>query len=483
MKKTELENLILRLLEGSSSLSVHDVAMSAGFSKSDEAQRKAVQRAFTALVKRGVLEPRGEARARVYTNRVTEEAGESTDTSLNDAFDGIPLSGYSKKLLEYLGRPQKLRKPVGYDPKFLRSYVPNRSFYLSAALREEFRKIGKVEEAVRPAGTYARNILDRLLIDLSWNSSRLEGNTYSMLETKRLIELGESAPGKDAAEAQMILNHKAAIEYIVDSSDEARIGSQTVCNVHALLSDNLLGDPGASGRLRRIAVKISGTVYEPIDNPHLLKECFELFVEKLNLISDPFERAVFSLAHIAYLQAFEDVNKRTARLVANIPLIRGNLKPLSFQDVEKESYAKAMLGVYEKNDVSLCVDLFAWAYRRSCLRYSAIQQSLGEPNLMKIKFRTQIQDIVRTLVAGKIPGSHWVSEINQQVERLGLPGEEAKRLFVIIEEEVLNLHEGNFVRFKIRPSEFKEWNALNMAEARTKTEPQKTKSRAKPKKK
>src|SRR5690606_34036034 len=112
--------------------------------------------------------------------------------------------------------------------------------------------LGQVEPQIRPAGTYARNILDRLLIDLSWNSSRLEGNTYSLLETKRLIELGQSAKGKDFTEAQMILNHKGAIEYIIEISGEDQVSAQDVRSIHGLLSENLLGDPSASGRLRQI---------------------------------------------------------------------------------------------------------------------------------------------------------------------------------------------------------------------------------------
>ena len=117
--------------------------------------------------------------------------------------------------------------------------------------------MGRTPDSEKPAGTYARHILDRLLVDLSWASSQLEGNTYSLLDTKRLIEHGQAAEGKDAAETQMILNHKAAIEFLVDSADDLAFNRQTILNLHALLSDNLLPDPGAGGRLRRIGVGIN----------------------------------------------------------------------------------------------------------------------------------------------------------------------------------------------------------------------------------
>jgi Fic family protein len=298
------------------------------------------------------------------------------------------------------------------------------------------------------------------LIDLSWNSSRLEGNTYSLLETKRLIELGEAANGKDASEAQMILNHKAAIEYIVDSSTEESISSHDVCSIHALLSENLLGDPGASGRVRQIAVGIGGTTYLPLENPHALRECFDLFIDKVNRIEDPFEQSLFSLVHLSYMQAFEDVNKRTARLVANISLIKKNLKPLSFIDVEPYAYVKALLGIYEKNDISLIRDLYTWAYHRSAQRYTAVQQAMGEPNLLKLKHRAAIQEIVRTIILEKVEGTQVVQKIKSFIEAQPLPKADRHKLFNVIETEILSLHEGNIARFKIRPSEFQAWRKL-----------------------
>jgi Fic family protein len=459
-KKAEIEALILKLLEEKTEIGLHDVAQAAGLTKSDETDRKTIQRAFTALIKRGVLEVKGAARARVYLFKPGKTSGAEAEAIEASTFKDIPLSTASEKLLRYLSKSIQGRAPVGYNQDFLKSYEPNRSEYLSAAERAELLTAGRVENAVRPAGTYARNILNRLLIDLSWNSSRLEGNTYSLLETKRLIELGENAQGKDASEAQMILNHKGAIEYIIESAAESEISSHGICSIHALLSENLLGDPSASGRVRQIAVGVAGTTYLPLENPHVLRECFDIFIQKMNLIEDPFEQSFFSLVHLSYMQAFEDVNKRTARLVANIPLIKKNLKPLSFTDVNKEAYVQSLLGIYEKNDISLFKDLYLWAYKRSSQRYSAIQQAMGEPNLLKLKYRNLIQEIVRTLILEKIDGSQVVHQIQNLIEAQGLPEADATQLFQVIETEILSLHDGNIARFKIRPSEFQEWKSL-----------------------
>ncbi len=460
-KKADLEALVLKLLKEKMEIGIHDVAQAAGLSKSDEGDRKAIRRVLTTLVERGLLEAKGAARARVYvpTNAAVTETS-SPEGGLTKPFKDIPLSQESETLLKYVSQSLQARTPVGYNQDFLRSYEPNRIFYLTHTQRAELLKTGTVESKVSPAGTYARNILNRLLIDLSWNSSRLEGNTYSLLETKRLIELGENAVGKDASEAQMILNHKEAIEYIIESAAEATISSHEVCSIHALLSENLLGDPSASGRIRQIAVGVGGTNYMPLENPHILKEYFQLFIDKLNLIEDPFEQSFFSLVQLSYMQAFEDVNKRTARLVANIPLIKKNLNPLSFMEVDPEAYVKALLGVYEKNDVSLFLDLYLWAYRRSSQRYSAIQQAMGEPNLLKLKYRTEIQDIIRSVILEKVAGPQVVHRIQNLMEAKNLPETDTAEIFKLIEMEIIGLHDGNIARFKIRPSEFQEWKIL-----------------------
>lgn len=183
------------------------------------------------------------------------------------ATGGIPEA---KEVETLVRQPLMLRKPFGYNRAFLDSYRPNETYYLARAIRDELLSQGQAVSNNEPAGTYARQLANRLLIDLSWNSSRLEGNTYSLLETERLISAGEAATGKDALEAQMILNHKEAIEFLIDSADEIGFNRYTLLNLHALLSDNLLDDPTASGRLRTIAVGIGQATFLPLEGPQLL---------------------------------------------------------------------------------------------------------------------------------------------------------------------------------------------------------------------
>src|SRR5262249_11173545 len=148
---------------------------------------------------------------------------------------------------------------------------------------------------------------NRLLIDLSWNSSRLEGNTYSLLDTRRLIDLGEEAEGKERLEAQMILNHKDAIEFLVRSAEDIGFNRYTILNLHGLLANNLLADPQAAGRLRHIGVGIDGSVFHPLEVPQVIEECFDQILATASAIADPFEQSFFVMVQLPYLQPFDDV--------------------------------------------------------------------------------------------------------------------------------------------------------------------------------
>lgn len=367
-----------------------------------------------------------------------------------------PISPEAKVIRDAVRAPVHERQPVGYRRDFLDDYRANENFYLPAEARQHLLEMGRPPDVERQAGTYARKIYSRLLIDLSWNSSRLEGNTYSLLETERLLELGETAEGKDALEAQMILNHKAAIELLVDQADEIGFNRYTILNLHALLADNLLADPQAGGRLRRIPVGIDGTVYHPLEVPQLIEECFEKILDTAAAITDPFEQAFFALVHLAYLQGFEDVNKRVSRLAANIPLIRGNLCPLSFVDVPERAYIDGVLAIYELNRIELLRDVFVWAYERSSARYSAVRQSLGEPDPFRLRYRAFVAELVAAVVRAGMDKKAATALARQRAAEQLPPADQA-RFVEVVETEIMSLHEGNIARYRLRPAEYHAW--------------------------
>jgi Fic family protein len=371
----------------------------------------------------------------------------------------VPVSAKGTAIQEYVRQPPQARKPTGYNRKFLDRYRPNATWSLSEKEREHLRRIGTPQAAEQPAGTYAKQILSRLLIDLSWNSSRLEGNTYSLLDTKRLIDLGEQAEGKDQLEAQMILNHKDAIEFLVSEAEEIGFNRYTVLNLHGMLANNLLPDPDAPGRLRQIGVGITGSVFHPLEVPQLIEECFDQILATAAAIKDPFEQAFFVMVQLPYLQPFDDVNKRVSRLAANIPLIRGNFSPLSFADVPQQTYTEAMLGVYEMNKVDLLKDVFIWGYERSASRYASVRQSLGDPDPFRLRHRMALRTLVGEVVRGRMDkksaAAHVAAWAGEHIE-VG----EREKFREIAESELLALHEGNFARYQIRPSEFEAWRQV-----------------------
>ena len=200
----------------------------------DGLSRRTLLRRLNTLLEDGRLERVGKGRATRYRNPVVTETivEQLTATSSIEGERYVPVSEEGAEIVHHVRQPLGNRQPVGYNRDFLDCYRPNETYYLTEEHRQQLLELGKSPEEARPAGTYARQIFDRLLIDLSWNSSRLEGNTYSLLETEQLLEFGESAEDKDVTEAQMILNHKAAIELLVEQAGEIGFNRYTILNLH-----------------------------------------------------------------------------------------------------------------------------------------------------------------------------------------------------------------------------------------------------------
>lgn len=409
---------------------------------------RTLQRRLERLVVEGRVRSEGEGKSTTYRliDGDPDAAAEVVRTG---------LSAQGVRLRELVLRPLAEREPVGYDSDWLFDYIPGRTYYLSKAHRLHLRKIGETPDDHRPAGTFAKDILSRLLIDLAWASSRLEGNTYTRLDTQNLLEFGQRAAGKDASEAQMILNHKAAIEYVVGEAEEQEIRRTAVLSVHAALSENLLSDPSEEGRLRERPVSISASSYTPTAIPQVIREAFERIVETLNAIPDPFEQAFFAMVHIAYLQPFVDVNKRTSRLVANLPLIRANLSPLSFVGADEQEYVLGTLAVYEQRRTELLRDFFITAYERSAAQYRVVRDSVVQPDPTRLKYRNELRQVVRDMVLEEHAPS--MENISALSERIALPTDERARFAEVVLELLLNLNEGSASRYGLRPSELVEW--------------------------
>ncbi len=428
----------------------------------DTPSRRTVQRRLADLLRNGRIVADGSGPATHYRRNASLETTSTIAAAVPDTAPELPLSQDAEMVRTWVRMPITQRAPVGYDPAFLESYRPNETWYLSdPARRQWMHDMGaSALGPQRPVATYARNVLARLLIDLSWASSQLEGNTYTRLDTQRLIENGEIADGKARIETQMILNHKQAIEFLVENANEVGFDMQTFLNLHALLSEDLMRDPLTSGRLRTGIVDITGTVFRPLSVAQQIEVWFRMILDKAAAISDPFEQALFLMVHIPYLQPFEDVNKRVSRLAANIPLIKANLCPLSFVEVPAQLYVDGLLGVYERNRVELLRDVFVWAYERSCQQFRAISAQTHMPDPFRLKYRNELIEVVCEIVRQKLPPEP--NSVKMLAAEL-VPDVDMSRFKRLVMDEFPSLHEGSVARYRLRLSEFRAWKSAYLA--------------------
>jgi Fic family protein len=201
--------------------------------------------------------------------------------------------------------------------------------------------------------------MERLAIDLSWKSSQIEGNTYTLLETERLLREKETAEGKPKDDAIMLLNHKEAINFIIANPDYVvPLAVRGIEDIHSLL----IKDLGVDRNIRQRRVGISGTNYKPLDNEHQIREALIDMCELINSKEDVFEKSLLVLVLLSYIQAFVDGNKRTARIVSNAILVAHGYCPISFRTVDSVEYKKAMLIFYEQNNISTFKEIFMGQY-------------------------------------------------------------------------------------------------------------------------
>lgn len=235
--------------------------------------------------------------------------------------------------------------------------------------QEELQQLDNAQELFRQhlsemSELEYRKEMERLGIDLSWKSSQIEGNTYSLLETERLLKEKQTASGKTKEEAVMLLNHKDALDFILDVPDYLKnLTVARIEEIHALLTKEL----GVERNIRHRRVGITGTNYTPLDNEFQIREALEDTVQLINGKSNIFDKALLVLVLLSYIQAFTDGNKRTARIVSNGILIANGYCPISFRTVDSIDYKKAMLMFYEQNNIAafkrIFIDQFLFAVK------------------------------------------------------------------------------------------------------------------------
>lgn len=254
-----------------------------------------------------------------------------------------------------------------FNFELIRNVLPNVSLFTT---EEKLRLESAQQTFLNNMSTLSeveyRKEMERLGVDLSWKSSQIEGNTYSLLETERLLKEKQTAQGKTKEEAVMLLNHKDALDFILDNPDYLKeFTVRRLEDIHSILTKEL----GVGNGIRKRRVGITGTNYRPLDNEFQIREALEDTCKLINAKEDVFEKALLALALLSYIQAFTDGNKRTARISSNAILLAWGYCPISFRTVDSVDYKKAMLMFYEQNNIVAFKQIFIEQYEFAVKNY------------------------------------------------------------------------------------------------------------------
>ena len=335
---------ILQFLHYNPQSSREDIARGIGIEGSDAT----LKRLIAALVKNEDIVVEGKSRATRY--RLSNRAHLLMPLNLDTYFS----QDVDERIVQ-----------TSFNFDLIREQMPGVSLF-SSEERVHLRNLQRIfrQHIAEMTPNEYNKEMERLGIDLSWKSSQIEGNTYSLLETERLLRESKTANGKTQEEATMLLNHKYALRFILDNPDYLQeLTVSHIEDIHSLLTKGLSVDKG----IRHRRVGITGTNYHPLDNEFQIREAMHDTCDLINSKEDVFEKALLALVLLSYIQAFSDGNKRTARITSNAILIANGYCPLSFRSVDSIDYKKAMLIFYEQNNLyafkQIFIEQFEFAVR------------------------------------------------------------------------------------------------------------------------
>ena len=335
---------ILQFLHYNPQSSREDIARGIGFEGSDAT----LKRLIAALVKNEDIVVEGKSRATRY--RLSNRAHLLMPLNLDTYFS----QDVDERIVQ-----------TSFNFDLIREQMPGVSLF-SSEERVHLRNLQRIfrQHIAEMTPNEYNKEMERLGIDLSWKSSQIEGNTYSLLETERLLRESKTANGKTQEEATMLLNHKYALRFILDNPDYLQeLTVRHIEDIHSLLTKGLSVDKG----IRHRRVGITGTNYHPLDNEFQIREAMHDTCDLINSKEDVFEKALLALVLLSYIQAFSDGTKRTARITSNAILIANGYCPLSFRSVDSIDYKKAMLIFYEQNNLyafkQIFIEQFEFAVR------------------------------------------------------------------------------------------------------------------------
>ena len=354
----------------------------------------------------------------------------------------------------HFAMPPWLRAPLPFEPSRVEGYVPNRTRWLPEAARNRMEAAIVGERHQLDASTFSRRIAERFVIDLSWASSSLEGCTYDFLDTEMLLRYGQEAKNRDGLEARMVLNHKHAISHMLENVGK---GIPTLDDVHRMHAHMMYGliELEHLGHVRNRSVRITSTSYRPGDDSTELARLQDIMLSNAAEIQDPFEASFFLLASCSYLQAYVDGNKRMGRLLCNAPLLEAGKPPISFVDIERDSYILGLIVFYETAETGLLADAIAGTYEAAAPHYQAAQSIRRLPRGIELREGKRIASCIREMVSkGKS-----MSQATGTIQRTfaDLKESEREEISEIIVEHLGALKPIHATIFGLHDGEVEEW--------------------------
>ncbi len=355
--------------------------------------------------------------------------------------------------------PGHLRPPRTYDPMRFGTYDPDNVPWLNPASRALMAgAVGQGGLDLDPS-TYTREIAERFLIEMSWASSALEGNTYSLPETEALIKYAEVAGGKSEVEVQMILNHKQAIGWLIDNIATVQITPDTVMRLHAMLMRGLVRQNNL-GAIRRDPVSITTSSYVPSSDHAELSIGLSELCRKAAVAKDPFEASFALLAGIAYLPPFIDGNKRTGRLLCNIPLLQAGLPPISFIGVGRAAYGIGMTTWYELADTKYLAQVISEGYALTAPSYRVAATTKRVPRSVEIRMRRRLDEAVADYLA-KAADNPAMTPVDFALQAFAdIEGEDLDVIVQSLAEIIGSISAVNCIAYGVEPALVERYQAI-----------------------
>ena len=395
----------------------------------------------------------------------------------------VPLGLETWEIDEYVNSPLPLRDTVGYSRELLQEYRPNSSRYLPESATEKLTQIGEMRSRQLASSHALEQRIERLIVDVSFGSSKLEGISTNYLDAEKLIlQTREADTVADRSEIAMILNHKDAIQFLLEnreqtsSSPTVGFNIPTLQHIHTCLMSGIHPNPAEIGLPRLRQVGIEGSSYRPISTPTEITSTLEIVLGKCSEIDDPFEQSFFALVHLAYLQPFADGNKRTSRMMANLPLLKADLCPISFVATPRDAYTSGLLGVYEMNRIEMMRDVFISSYEQCAHRLHMDRDRQVAPTLLELRYRRQITEMVSDLIRSTRQ-DNLLEKVKLRVGGFNdLDADQKADLLHVILEESRKVTSATRSQYGITAEEFRAWDDRRPFYLNTEKLPQATRS-------